>query len=435
MNVALVFCGTDKIFSEFAAGTFSTFESNPPLGLAAIGTTALFRSCDVRIYDQTLMRKSNEALVREILSFEPNIVGFSCTSFNLENSIECAVRLKSQIKCLVFAGGIHISLCAPQVLSRRGFDFMISGEGEEVFSEVLDSLIAGKNISSLEIPGLWHKDTGKNCGTAILKNINQPAIDRSIFPLEQYRNKGALLEDMPCYSLFRSRGCPYRCRFCSKPAYFKIYRHRDCEQVIQEIEYLIDDFGAKAISFREDNFTVNSKSLEEFCEAMIYNFGGKFFWECESRAELSTQTLTMMYKAGCRGIWCGVETVNPKWQKWINKMIPPETVIKFYDDCKNIGIKTGALFMLGFPYQTDEELKQDVDFAMRLPVSFSAFQVLALFPGSPLKGFYDAHPELCARVNENISLALTAGMNAHEMIEREHRVNTEIRSSRLNYDS
>ena len=72
---------------------------------------------------------------------------------------------------------------------------------------------------------------------------------------------------------------------------------------------------------------------------------------------------------------------------------------------------------------------------MRLPVSFSAFQVLALFPGSPLKGFYDAHPELCARVNENISLALTAGMNAREMIDREHRVNTEIRSSRLNYDS
>ena len=435
MNIALVFCGTDKIFSEFAAGAFSTFESNPPLGLAAIGTAALFRSCNVRIYDQALMRNDNEALVREILSFDPSIVGFSCTSFNLENSIECAVRVKSQSGCLVFAGGIHISLYAPQVLCRKVFDFMISGEGEEVFGEVLDSLIAGKNISSLEIPGLWHKDTGKNCGTAILKNINQPVIDRGILPLSQYKNKGALLEDMPCYSLFSSRGCPYRCRFCSKPAYFKIYRNRDSDKVIREIEYLIDEFGAKAVSFREDNFTVNKKSLEEFCEAMICNFGGKFFWECESRAELTPQTLAMMHKAGCRGIWCGVETVNPKWQKWINKLIPPETVVKFYDDCKNIGIKTGALFMLGFPYQTEEELKQDVDFAIRLPVLFSAFQVLALFPGSPLKGFYDAHPELCARVNEDIALALTAGMNARDMIERERRVNTEIRSSRLNYEA
>ena len=111
MNIALVFCGTEKIFSEFGAGTFSTFESNPPLGLAAIGTTALLRSCSVRIYDQTLMRKDNELLVNEILSFDPHIIGFSCTSFNLEEFIECTVKVKSLSKCLYFCrGNTYITL-------------------------------------------------------------------------------------------------------------------------------------------------------------------------------------------------------------------------------------------------------------------------------------------------------------------------------------
>ena len=123
------------------------------------------------------------------------------------------------------------------------------------------------------------------------------------------------------------------------------------------------------MSFREDNFTVNTKSLEEFCEAML-----------TTSAKIFSGNARAAQNSALRLSWCGVETVNPKWQKWSNKLIPPESVIKFYDNCQNIGIKTGALFMLVFPYQTEEELKQDVDFAMRLPVSFSAFQVLALFP-------------------------------------------------------
>lgn len=434
MNVALVYCVTDKVFTDLGAGTFTTYESNPPLGLAAIGTTALLHSCSVRIYDQSLTHSDNDSLVGEILSFSPDIVGFSCTSFNLENSIDCAVRVKRLTGCLVFAGGIHVSLCARKVWGREVFDFLISGEGEEVFGEVLRCLMAGKSLGGLEVVGLWHKELERDCGTAILRDINQPMIERGLLPLSHYRNKGALLGETPCYSLFRSRGCPYHCRFCSKPDYFKLYRHRDSDRVIREIECLIDSFGARAVSFREDNFTADRKSLESFCEAMHYTFGGKLFWECESRAELSRETLAMMHKAGCRGIWCGVETVSPKWQKWINKRLPPETVTRFYNDCKNIGIRTGALFMLGFPYQTDDELKHDVAFAISLPVTFSAFQVLSLFPGSPLKGFYDAHPELCEKVTDSIAIALTAGMNAREMIERERRVNTEIRSSRLSYD-
>ena len=433
MKIILVFCEVDDFFDKCQAGVFSIFESNPPLGLGAIGTVALEYSCDVKIYDQLLLKKSRTELIKEILNDKPDMVGFLCTSLNITNSIFCARTIKSERDVCVFAGGIHISLCAEKVLAENVFDFLISGEGEEIFAEILAEIRNGQSIKNLKLNGLWLKDNKKNCGMAILRDINQPIINREILDIAKYKNRGALLSEMPCYSLFSSRGCSFGCKFCSKPQYFKMYRQRKIELVIEEIKYLISEFGAKAVSFREDNFTIDLKRVEDFCQEMIKIFDGKFFWECESRADMPRQTLELMYRAGCRGIWCGVETTVPRWQKWINKGLSTPHITKFYEDCKDIGIETGALFMFGFPDQTEEELHSDVKFAMELPTVFSAFQCLAIFPGSMLTNYYRENPELCFQIKDDVALALTRGMSAREMIEREQKINSVIRSNRLDY--
>ena len=238
-----------------------------------------------------------EQLVQKILSEKPTIIGFMCTSLNITNSIFCAKLIKNNSASCVFAGGIHISLCAEKVLVYNVFDFLISGEGEEILSEIFSELKNGNSIKNLKLDGLWLSGY-KNCGMAILHEINQPIINREILSVSSYKNRGALLTETPCYSLFSSRGCPYKCKFCSKPQYFKIYRQRKIDSVIAEIKYLISEFSAKAISFREDNFTIDLKRLELFCHEMIENFDGKFFWECESRADLPRQILELMYSAG-----------------------------------------------------------------------------------------------------------------------------------------
>ena len=431
MNVALVFCKVDDLFAGVRAGAFSIFESNPPLGLAAIGTVAKHHGCNVKIFDQLLMNMDNDELLEQLEQFNPNIVGFSCTSLNIINSYECASGIKDRKKCTVFAGGIHITLCAKEVLSKKIFDFLICGEGEEVFDIVLDTIKKNQNIHELQIKGLWNKGTKTDNGVAVLSTVSRSIIDREILDIEKYKNKGALLDETPCLSLFSSRGCPFKCKFCSKPDYFKNYRKVDLDLVFEEIHYLIDKHNAKTISFREDNFTVDLKRLELFCKRMIEEFKGELYWECESRADMPREMLELMYVAGCRGIWCGVETIVPKWSEWINKQLKKEAVIKFYDDCKDIGIKTGALFMFGFPEQTDEEIEEDVEFAMSLPVEFSAFQCLALFPGSPLEEYYVAHPELKYQITEGVALALTKGKNYIDMINKEREINDRIRCSRI----
>lgn len=433
MKVALVFCKIDSLFEKCAAGVFSIFESNPPLGLGAIGTVAKNRKHSVKIIDQLLYKYNNDELIDEILKFNPDIVGFSCTSLNIQNSLFCAEQIKNKSKSIVFAGGIHITLCTEKILKKNIFDFLISGEGEEVFEKVLYQLETNNSINDLNISGLCLAAQQKDNGTAVLSTIDQPIIDRAILEIDLYKNRGALLEERPCYSIFSSRGCPYKCKFCSKPDYFKIYRQRQVEDVIEEIHLLINKYGAKAISFREDNFTVDISRLKVFCYRMIQEFNGEFYWECESRADLPKEILQLMYDAGCRGIWCGVETIVPKWSKWINKGLSKEKVTKFYKECDEIGIRTGALFMFGFPEQTEEEIEEDIQFAISLPTVFSAFQCLAIFPGSPLEDYYKQHSELRYVVTEGVSLALIKGCNYKDMIRKEIEINQKIQSIRLQY--
>lgn len=430
MKIALVFCKIDDRFSSCRAGVFSIFESNPPLGLAAVGTIAKQKGHEVKIFDQLLKKYSNVEIIKELIKFSPQIIGFSCTSLNIDNSVECAKELKKQLTDIVLvAGGIHATLCASEIHKLKLFDYIIKGEGEEVFDEIVDSVCVNKHLI-LQKTGIWHKTCEIEPKTAILNSVDQPIIDRSILEYASYKNVGALLNERPCYSIFSSRGCPFKCNFCSKPEYFKIYRERSIDNVIEEIDLLVQKYGAKAISFREDNFTVNIDRLLCFCDAMITQFDGQLPWECESRANLPRYVLERMYNAGCRGIWCGVETVVPKWNQWINKQLKKEEVDRFYGDCYDIGIKTGALFMFGFPYQTVEELSIDIEYAKQLPTVFSAFQCLAIFPGSPLLNFYREHPELLYPVSSHISLALTKGNSFETMIKIESRINQLIQSNR-----
>ena len=95
MKIGLIFCKIDDVFDRYKAGVFSIFESNPPLGLGAIGSVALNRGHQVKIFDQQLEQYSNEELIDEVLKYNPDIIGFSCTSLNIENSLICTRKIKS----------------------------------------------------------------------------------------------------------------------------------------------------------------------------------------------------------------------------------------------------------------------------------------------------------------------------------------------------
>jgi len=427
MRIALIYCDLDTIFEKYPLGALTQHEARPPLGLGSLAAQLLPLGHDVKIYDQSLLGISTKSLVDQVSAFDPRVVGFSILSVNLGNTIRCLKGIKEKLPhCFAIAGGIHATLRPYQTLESGKFDAVIAGEGEQVIVNVVNQLENDGKIRHLT-PGLWVDGMSGNGGTAVLSSIDDLFYpDREVMRIQEYENYGALIPASPCHSLFQSRGCPFTCAFCSKPAYHKLYRIKSVKYTIAEIEYLVERFSAVSLVFREDNFTANKRHLRDLCRAFIDRFKGEIPWECESRSNLSYETLEMMRKAGCRGIWSGVETIVPRWQRWLRKFIPAETTKTFYKNCSSLGIDTGALFLFGFPSQTKEEIQRDMDFAMSLPVRWRYFQSLVLFPGSALEDFYK-QSHLYHSITSHVSLALIDGLSVEDMVNLEKCINEEIK--------
>ena len=207
-----------------------------------------------------------------------------------------------------------------------------------------------------------------------------PDPDWSLVDQRKYDRFGSNLEVDPVYVVTSSRGCAYRCAFCGTADWNKRYRTRSVKRVVREIEELVAVHGARGIYFREDNFTLNKRHVLEFCEGMLER-GVPVVWECESRVNsLDRAMLTYMYEAGCRGIWCGVESGSQRVLDEIRKGTRVEDALEFYRNCEQIGIKTGALFMLGLPGETEADVWMSYRHAIELAPNWCAFQAYVAIP-------------------------------------------------------
>lgn len=426
MKIVLVYCHIDEVFRVNKAGAFNLYESNPPLGVGSLAAVLKRDGHEVVFIDQLSEKHTRTSLAECIANLAPDVTGFSCTSLNIENSARIAEIVKRLYpQTHISVGGIHATLVPQQTSQISFFDSVIAGEGEYSFLAVVNEIGAyGKIVS--DIPGCWIGGKKPLIDVAVLKNISVPYPDRHVLKIQNYKNLGALVDGAPCYSLFQSRGCPYTCTFCSKPSYHKDYRVKVIENTFEEIDVLFSEFGAESISFREDNFTANRAHLKNICKEFQKRYEGAVRWECESRADLTLDELKMMKDAGCDGIWCGIETVSEKWQRWINKKIPKKTVMKFYEDCSKVGISAGGLFMFGFLGQNRKEIEDDIAFSMQLPLEWRYFQSLAVFPGSHATKMYAAKPQLLHYLTEHVALSLIEGYSISDMIALENEINERV---------
>ena len=427
MRVVLAVCGTDGVFQSWPFAAFSIHEARPPLGLGSLAASLGVAGHEVVVMDQALSSPNVEEFACEIASRNPTVVGFSCTSLNVGNTRRCLEEAKRRSPGVwTVVGGIHASLCPQDCLRETAADAVIAGEAEDTLRRVVDEVGLQGRVSS-EIPGVWLPGRRPAVPEVVLEQLLHPYPSRAALQIHRYSNRGALVTGTPCHALFQSRGCPYFCAFCSKPSYHKSYRTQPIDRTMAEIEHLIVTHGAVSLCFREDNLTADREHLVALCDAIRERYGDELPWECESRADLPERFLEKMRLAGCRGVWSGVETVIPRWQKWLNKTIDPGAIRHFYDACHTLGIRTGALFLFGFPDQTDDERSADADFAAALPVAWRYFQCLAIFPGSRLVHHYLGNGACCASLTPHVGIALTKGRDASDMLGMERSLNERIR--------
>ena len=189
----------------------------------------------------------------------------------------------------------------------------------------------------------------------------------------------------PVLTMAGSRGCPYRCDYCSLiHTGGKTFRRRDPIKIADEYEYLVDRYGVKQIGFIDPIFPLVKKDLKPFCDELVKRgLDKKCVWLSETRADrLDEETTQMMYDGGCRRVLMGIESGSDLLLGNVNKTLTTNKVREGVANAHKAGIQTVGLFMLGLPGETPEMSKQTIEFAVDLDLDFAKFAITVPFPGS-----------------------------------------------------
>ena len=175
-------------------------------------------------------------------------------------------------------------------------------------------------------------------------------------------------------SMITSRGCPFNCCFCSVHLHMgKMFRAHSANYVVNHIEHVVNKYRVKTIFFEDDNLTFDLKRFEAICDKIIEK-GIKFNWETPNGVRADYLTLSLlkkMKKSGCQSVFFGVESGDQYiLDNVIGKSLNLKDVMKVAKMCKEIGLKTGAFYIIGFPGEKKENMLRTVELALRLKREF-----------------------------------------------------------------
>jgi radical SAM superfamily enzyme YgiQ (UPF0313 family) len=373
----------------------------PPLGLSFVAASLEKAGFKVEMLDNYLIKKTNDELKKIVNKLKPKIIGITCSSASYPECVESAKAIKEVLpQCTIVVGGWHPSYVPESMLEHPEIDYVIVGEGERAMVELASCLTSNLDEKAIsKISGLAFRKNKK-----IVKNTQKfisdldeiPFLARHLLPIDLYEREIPFLNVKPVDTMNVVRGCPFKCAFCeTRRLWGSGCRAFSPRRVVDEIEYMAENFGTKGIYFLGDNFTINKKRTIELCD-QIRKSKQDIEWMCDSRADMiSKDLLRIMKDSGCKTIWFGVESGSPRILDKINKGITIEQNIYAFKLCKKEGIQTACSFMIGIPSETLKEIDMSYKFAKKLNPDWCQFNIYIAYPGSSLydevieKGLYD----------------------------------------------
>ena len=231
----------------------------------------------------------------------------------------------------------------------NGFDVVINGIVDDSIIKVIDGFVNEKDLSI--IPNIEIKKENEIIITEKTKIDNKFDLlkypDRSFIDLDKY---------MDTRTMITSRGCIGKCSFCTTPTFFGNWNGKNSKQVVDEIEYLINNFNTKKIMFLDDNMTVNKKRMYEICNE-IENRKIKCLFGCLSSIICYDKEMFIkMYSVGFRWIHFGIESGSPKILNLMNKPMDIKNIKQIIKEVKIIGYRVRTSFILDYPGSTKEDI-------------------------------------------------------------------------------
>jgi magnesium-protoporphyrin IX monomethyl ester (oxidative) cyclase len=368
---------------------------NLPLGLMYIAATLAKAGYQTEILDAFMIDGSFqkngenasvgmpfEQIEQEITSRKPDILGvagpFTCQIENSVKVTDLAKRVDPGI--LTVVGGPHVTAVPKGFLEEaKSVDIAVTGEGEYTMPEVARYFEGKKPLN--QILGIAYRKDEEvkiNSPRPFIKNLDElpyPAYD--LVEMEQYLSPKKISYRSfrnRAISMITSRGCPYNCCFCSVHLHMgRGFRANSVDYVLNHIQYVVEKFNVKNLFFEDDNLTLDLARFEAICDGLIQK-KIRIGWETPNgvRADcLNMNLLQKMKKSGCQSVFFGVESGDQQiLDNVICKSLDLNRVVEVAKICKEIDLKTGAFYIIGFPGEKKENMQKTVDFALRLKRDF-----------------------------------------------------------------
>jgi radical SAM superfamily enzyme YgiQ (UPF0313 family) len=371
--------------------SYSYHLKSPPLGLAYLGSFLRDKGHSVSIIDMDAQGMTFSDLRNALESRKPDMVGISAMTPQIENAFRIAEEVKQVDKSIpVVVGGVHSSVFPEQVLNNKSVDFVVIGEGEITFYELVEKVSSNDSLSFKDVKGIAYRNNNQVVITPQRSLIGD--LDSLPFPLwdelQFHKSSSALStdsENSKTYPILGTRGCPYHCIFCASNTVFKrAYRSRSAENIYEEILYLRKKFKAKQFDFVDDTFTIKKEVLVSLCDLILENqLDIKFSLNARVNT-VDEELLRKIKEAGCKNIDFGVESGDPHVLRNLKKGINLDQIKKAHRLAKKVGLHVTSFFMVGNPGEDWGSIKKTVDFVRTLETDYPTCSIATPFPGTEL---------------------------------------------------
>lgn len=392
------------------------------LGLGYISAVLTKNSFEVKVVDcnnlpqrlaegpklnlQNVEPENWKARVDRGLLFNPDVVGVSINSFTQESAYEIAAYCRSRMgsRAVFIAGGPHVTVFKKEFMEKNYelFDFAVVGEGEETIIELLNNLESPQSVK-----GIMYYDKIKNEVIQTPERIPISNLDVLPFPnLESFdsvQEAGKLFN----YQMSSSRGCPYKCVFCSQ-ILSRFWRARSPEHVLAEIRWAHEKFGMKSLTFWDDNFTLNLERAKKICDLLIAEDLGITFGLAGVRADrLDEELLQKLKKAGCVNMFIGIEDGDEETFKYVGKGETLESIKKAVALIKKYGIDLSCYMVTGLINSSYASFLRSLAFVESLGIS-AHWNIAFPIPHTPLYDWAVAHGRFLTTVDDGFKYCMTS---------------------------
>jgi anaerobic magnesium-protoporphyrin IX monomethyl ester cyclase len=358
-----------------------------PLGLAYLAAALEKNAHEVTVIDAGVLNCTYEQIIAEIKRHAPDIIGITCVTPSYRKTLDLTTNLKKELDLPILIGGPHVTALTEETMRNDCFDIAVLGEGDVTMVQLAETIENHGSIA--KVNGIAYRREGKLIRTAPRPYVDDldalPFPARHLLPeLSMYKPTPSAYRYLPQATMITSRGCPYRCAFCDRSVFGNQYRARTAKNVVDEMELLMTEYGAKEIRFWDDTFNVDQHRVVSICDEILSR-SLDIAWTCLGRVNHMNETLLdAMAKAGCWQVDYGIESGNQKILNGITKGQTLDMVRKVVKMTNKAGIGVRGFFMLGLPDDTEATMSDTIEFAKSLDLTSAVFHITTPFPGTEL---------------------------------------------------